>query len=316
MLPALTCVSCFHYQKEMKALILGCGYVGKELAERLIQDPEKKNVVWATSRTPDKLDVPELAGAHRARVDLTDPNPFGELPDTDWDLVFQSISSGRGGADVYRAVYLEGVRKTRDWLKNRASGIGAWIYTSSTSVYGQQDGSWVDETSPTLPHSETSEVLIETEQELFDACKQDQLPVQVLRLSGIYGPGRGFLFQQFLKGEAKMSQGDSRFLNMVHRDDVVGATLHLTQYGKSGEVYNVSDRQPVTRQAFLEWLADRLGRERAPFVDQDEGALNRKRGVTNKRVSSDKLTHQAGYSFIFPDYVTGFEDEMHRNGLL
>ncbi len=293
---------------------MGCGYVGQELAKQLAVNPE--NEIWVTSRSPEKLIAPELAGTHRAKVDLTEVNPFRELPTTEWDFIFQSISSGRGGPDVYRKVYLEGVRKTRNWLRGSSGDLKSWMYTSSTSVYGQQDGGWVDEYSPTEPHSETSEVLIETEQELFAAHNEDKLPVNVLRLSGIYGPGRGFLFQQFLKGEAKISKGDSRFINMVHRDDVVGAAMHLIQNGYAGEVYNVSDREPVTRQTFLEWLANRLGRERPPVVNQDEGALNKKRGVTNKRVCSDKLALKAGYSFIFPNYIAGFEKEMRCKGLI
>lgn len=298
----------------MRVLILGCGYVGSELASRLLKNGTHE--VWVTSRSPEKLRTPELEGSHPIRVDLSEKEPFNEMPAGSWDMVFQSISSGRGGPDVYRRVYLEGVRKTRRWLRQLSPEIGGWIYTSSTSVYGQLDGSWVDETSPTEPGSETASILLETEKELIDAYKDDHLPVQILRLSGIYGPERGFLFQQFLNGEAQIARGESRYLNMVHRDDVVSAALWLFDNGQAGEIYNVSDRDPVTRKHFLEWLASRLNREKPPEVDSGESAINGKRGVTNKRISSDKLVQKTGYSFIYPDYVSGFESEMRRIGLI
>lgn len=298
----------------MRILILGCGYVGSRLATCLLK--KGTHEVWVTSRSPEKLRTHELEGSHPIRVDLSEETPFKEVPDGSWDFVFQSISSGRGGPDVYRRVYLEGVRKTRLWLRQLNPGIGSWIYTSSTSVYGQLDGSWVDEKSPTEPGSETASILLETEKELIDAYHDDKLPVQILRLSGIYGPERGFLFQQFLKGEAQVAKGESRFLNMVHRDDVASAAMWLFENGKAGEIYNVSDRNPVTRKHFLEWLASRLNREKPPEIDTDESAINSKRGVTNKRISSDKLVKKTGYSFIYPDYVSGFESEMERIGLI
>src|SRR5678815_5513057 len=109
------------------------------------------------------------------------------------------------------------------------------LYTSSTSVYGQTDGSLVDETSATEPKSETSKVLVDTEK-LLRNC-----PAITLRLAGIYGPERGYLFQQFLRGEATITGEGSRYLNMIHRDDVVRAIVGALAHGKPGEIYNVTD---------------------------------------------------------------------------
>ena len=103
---------------------------------------------------------------------------------------------------------------------------------------------------------------------------------------------------------------------MVHRDDVASTALWLFEHGQAGEIYNVSDRDPVTRKHFLEWLATRLNRDKPKEAETGESAINLKRGVTNKRVSSDKLVQKTGYSFIYPDYVAGFESEMRRIGLI
>ena len=95
--------------------------------------------------------------------------------------------------------------------------------TSSTSVYGQTDGSQVKETSPTEPVAETAKILLETEKVLLETAVADRkIPAVILRVAGIYGPGRGHWFKQFLKNEARIEGDGSRFLNMIHRDDVIG----------------------------------------------------------------------------------------------
>ena len=92
----------------------------------------------------------------------------------------------------------------------------------------------------------------------------------ILRVAGIYGPGRGHWFKQFLRGEARIEGDGSRWLNMIHRDDVVGVIIAALERGKPGEIYNAADNEPVTQLKFFEWLAAELKRPLPPKVLADE----------------------------------------------
>src|SRR5687767_8838975 len=184
----------------MRVLILGAGYVGMPLAEVLTREGHKASTL---RQTP---------GASSFVGDISNANDLKRLP-RDWDWVVNTISSSKGGVDEYQRVFLQGTRNILEWLAG--SKIQKYVYTSSTSLYGQADGSWVDETSPTDPSSETSKILVETEKLLRG------VPAVILRVSGIYGPGRGHLFQQYLRNEATIAGDGSCYLNMIHRADVV-----------------------------------------------------------------------------------------------
>src|SRR5262245_38675146 len=196
----------------MRILIVGAGYVGLPLGEQLANEGHE---VYGMRRSQ----IDSIKGVHPLVGDITDLEGLKKLP-TNWDWVVNTISSSKGGADDYRRVYLDGTRNIVEWLSG--SGVHNYICTSSTSVYGQTDGSLVNEASPTEPKSETSRILVETEELLL---RQRNIPAVILRVAGIYGPGRGHLFQQFLRGEASITGEGSRYLNMIHRDDVVRAII-------------------------------------------------------------------------------------------
>jgi nucleoside-diphosphate-sugar epimerase len=182
---------------------------------------------------------------------------------------------------------------------------------SSTSVYGQTDGSWVDETSPAEPGSEKGRILVEGERLLLATATE--IPAVILRASGIYGPERGHLFQQYLRGEASISGDPQRWLNMIHRDDLAGAIIAACEHGRAGEVYNATDDEPVTLIDFFQWLANELKRTLPPAA---EIATTRKRAVTNKRISNAKLKRELRYTFRYPTFKEGYRAEMHRLGRL
>jgi nucleoside-diphosphate-sugar epimerase len=185
------------------------------------------------------------------------------------------------------------------------------VYTSSTSVYAQTDGSTVTEESATEPLSETSRVLVETEQVLLRAAREQGFPAIVLRVAGIYGPGRGHLFQQYLRGEARLAGDGSRLINMIHRDDVVRAIIAALESGAPGEVYNVADDEQVTQRAFFGWLSEQMGRSLPPRASEEENA-RRKRGLTQKRVSNRKLREDLGCELKFPTFRQGYAAEIAR----
>jgi len=276
----------------MRVLVVGCGYVGKPFAERLALQGHQ---VFGLSRSASAF----AANVNPLTCDITRPKDVAQLPH-EFDWIVNTVSSTKGGVDEYRAVYLQGTKNLLDHLQ-----LSKYIFTSSTSVYAQTDGSVVTESSPAQPTSPTSRVLRETEQLLLDSSP----PAIILRLAGIYGPGRGHLFQQFLRGEARIHGDGSRFLNMIHRDDVVDAIIRALQQGSPGEIYNVADNEPVTEREFFQWLADKFRRDLPPAVLETE-LPSRKRGATNKRVSNEKLRTQLGYDLQFPTYREGYAPEI------
>lgn len=268
----------------MRVLILGAGYVGKPLSAELASQGHDV-------RVPDRrhVDITKLADLKKAGLD--------------WDWVVNMVSSSKGGVEEYQRVFFEGTRNIIEWLYG--SLIKKYVYTSSTSVYGQTDGSIVDETSPTDPESETSKVLVETEQLLRG------FPAIILRLGGIYGPERGHLFRQYLSGAATINGDGLRYLNMIHRDDVVRAIIAALERGKAGEIYNVVDDEPVTQTEFFQWLSKRLNRPMPPFAPEP---VSRKRGITNKRVSNRKLRQELGCELAYPNYRSGYSALIEQIG--
>ena len=249
-------------------------------------------------------------------ADITRPETLAQLP-RDFDWVVNCSASGGGGADAYRRVYLEGNRNLTAWLAGVP--LKKFVYTSSTSVYGQNDGSLVTETSPTEPEAPKAKILVEAEKLLLAASSgsrgrsphQQNFPAVILRVAGIYGPGRGHWFKAFLRGEARIEGDGARSLNMIHRDDLIGVLIAALERGTPGEVYNAADQEPVSQRRFFEWLAAELNRPLPPTVAADAETW-RKRGVTNKRISNAKLRAELKYEFRFPDFRAGYTAEIQR----
>jgi nucleoside-diphosphate-sugar epimerase len=256
--------------------------------------------VFGLRRTAAANQDLNAAGIKPLVGDIMKTEDLARLP-ADFDWVVNCVSSSRGAVEDYRAVYLQGTRNLIHWLSVKLPK--KFVYTSSTSVYGQTDGSVVTESSPTEPMTDTARVLLETEETLLQAAVTN-FPAVILRVAGIYGPGRGYWFQQFLGGEAAIEGKGERFLNMVHRDDVVASVIGALERGRAGEIYNVVDDEPVTQLNLFRWLATHLGKEMPPTVEPAEHA-QRKRGLTNKRVSNSKLKTELGSRFSFPTFREG-----------
>ena len=289
----------------MRVLIVGCGYVGLPLgAELARQDHE----VFGLRRSMLAAAELQAAGITPLHADITQAETLAKLP-RDFDWAVNCTASGGGGADDYRKIYLEGNSNLVAWLAD--SPLKKFIYTSSTSVYGQNDGLVVTEKSPVEPDAETSKVLVGTEKFLLETVAQKKFPAVILHVAGIYGPGRGHSFKSFLRGAARIEGDGSRWLNMIHRDDLIGVIITALRGAKPGEIYNAVDNEPVSQLNFFEWLAAELKRPLPPKVAADAEAW-RRRVVTNKRVSNAKLRAELKYEFQFPDFRAGYAAEIAR----
>jgi len=289
----------------MRVLIIGCGYVGIPLGAELVRLGHE---VFGVRRSADADEELNAAGITPLVADISRREELEKLP-RDFDWVVNTVSSTKGGASEYEEVYLNGTRNLIEWLA--ANPPKKFVYTSSTSVYGQTDGSTVKESSPTDPQSDTAKILVQTEKLLLDAARQKQFPAVILRVAGICGPGRGHLFLQYIRDEAKMSGQGERLINMIHRDDLVGVVITALKSGRAGEIYNVVDDEPVTQLHFFRWLSESLGKYMPPFATDAEDA-QRKRGLTQKKVSNRKLTMEMGYQFKYPTFRQSYTAEIKR----
>jgi nucleoside-diphosphate-sugar epimerase len=273
-------------------LIAGCGYVGEATADLFY------GAGWAVEGWTRSL---QSAAALAKKpypvraVDISQPIQIDESSGS-FDVVIHCASSGGGGTEMYSQVYLEGARNLLAAF--RGSKL---VFTSSTSVYAQRDGSWVTEQSETNPQNETGRILLETEKLVL---AHDGT---VARVAGIYGPGRSALLKKFLCGTATIDSETDRFVNQVHRDDIASALFNLVNRQSTGrEIYNVVDDEPIRQSDCYRWLSQRLSRPVPPIR---KSAKSQKRGNSNKRVSNAKL-RQAGWSPQYPTFAESMENSI------
>lgn len=257
-----------------RVIVIGAGYLGGEILQ-VFRENE-----W------DALGASLSGGEGLLACDVSDRDSVGKLPDA--DALVHCASSGRGGDEAYRSVYLDGCRN----LVEKFPSVRL-LFTSSSSVYGQVDGEMVTEKSETVPNRETGKIILEAERVVTEAGGV------VARLAGIYGPGRSVLLRKFLAGEAVIEDDGGRFINQIHRDDAAKAVFHLLTLDDfpGREIFNVSDSESLTQLEVYQGLARIFGKDMPPFGVRD---LNRKRGWTHKRVSNGKLK-SSGWE---PDYLS------------
>lgn len=264
----------------MKLLLIGHGYLGQAIAR------EYAAHAW------DVTAVSLSGGDDSLACDVGDRESVRKLPAA--DLVIHCAASGRGGAEAYQHVYVDGCRN----LAETYPGV-PMLFTSSTSVYAQTDGSLITEDSPAIPDRETGQLLLDAENLTLAAGGI------VARLSGIYGPGRSVILRKFLSGEAVIEEDGRRFLNQIHRDDAARAIFQLTGAVPfpAGEIFNVSDSTPLSQRDCYQELSKIFGKPLPPSGPRD---LNRKRGWTHKQVSSEKLRN-CGWQPEFPAFTDAAE---------
>ena len=272
-----------------RALIAGCGYLGRALADLL--GSERWEVEgWTISA--DSAQELSRSGLRAQSVDISNLNDVtANTPD--FDAVVHCASTRGGDVDLYRRVYLNGARNLIEHF-----GTARFLFVSSTSVYAQTKGEWVTEESMAEPKPETGKILRETEDLVL--AKNGT----VIRVGGIYGPGRSALLKKFLSDEAILDLENDRFVNAIHRDDAATAMpILLKSATAAGQIYNVVDDEPFLLSECYRSLATALNR---PLPPSGKSISKRKRGESNKRVSNAKL-RSIGWAPEFPDFATGMK---------
>jgi nucleoside-diphosphate-sugar epimerase len=268
-----------------RVLLAGCGYLGMRVAQRMLARGDE---VWALRRHPPTLDH---SGIHWLCADLTQPDSLRELPRGITRLVYLPAPDRREPA-AYRATFVDGLRHLLDALGRRS--LRRVLLVSSSAVYGEQDGHWVDEHTPTVPRGFNGEVLLEAEQ-LLAARKVTSI---VLRLAGLYGPGRLQLLERLRAGRATVPRTLPHWANRIHVDDAAAAIVHLLALPEPQSLYLGVDNTPLRLDVLYDHLADLLGVP--PVADGPAPA-----GVGSKRLSHARLC-ASGFVPRWPDAREGY----------
>lgn len=272
-------------------LIAGCGYVGTALGSLLAAEG---HTVWGLRRHPATLP----SGIQPLEADLTSSETLQTLPqEVEW--VFYSAAPDTHDDTAYRAVYVDGLRNLLNALSLQRTHPRRVFLTSSTGVYGESSGAWVDETSPTQPAEFGGIRLLEGERLLLDG----PFPATVLRLGGLYGPGRASLIEQVRRGEIAWNDESPVYFNRIHRDDAAGALRHLMTLPDPDPIYLGVDHEPTTLAALLDWLAQALSVP--PTRPGESSRVRTARHPANKRCRNAKLV-ASGYVFRYPTFREGY----------
>jgi nucleoside-diphosphate-sugar epimerase len=275
----------------VEVLIAGCGDVGCVLALRLL---EGGDVVHGLRRRVDALPP----GVLPVEADLGDPSTLGTLPRA-IEAVVYSAGPRSGDEAAYRAAYVEGQRHLAESLARLGVRPRRWIFTSSTAVYGQSDGEWVDETSPTEPTRFSGRILLEAEAFADTAAPEPA----ALRLGGIYGPGRTRLIDSVRSGRARLRPGPPHYTNRIHRDDAAAALHCLLRADRMPDRVLGVDGVPADENEVLCFLARALGVPEPVEAEPEEVLPPRRAG--SKRCRNARLV-SLGFRARYPSYREGY----------
>lgn len=270
-------------------MIAGYGFVGETLGRRLM---DHGHSVWGIRRHS----TPSSDGARIIAADLTEPLDPSRLPDAP-DYVVYLLSSKKRTDEAYRRIRVDGLAHLLEALTARRSRPARLLYASSTGVYTESDGRWVDEDTSVSPAGFAGRRLLEGESLALSAA----FPATVVRFSGIYGAGRLRLLHMIARGEPTCSEGPPVYSNRIHVEDCAAVLEHLMQLNDARDLYLASDDEPVDRCELARWLADALGVPAAKPLPLEASATSR----SNKRCSNRRLK-ESGYRFLFPTFREGY----------
>ena len=264
-------------------LIAGCGYVGTALAKKL---KEEGHSVSFLSRSEKKIN-----GCQGIQVDLCDPNTLTELPTCDYILYM--AAPDLKDLSSYEQAYYYGVKNLIKAYEHRPPK--RFILVSSTSVYGERKGEWVDENSVTDP-SPKAEMLLKGEQYVT----QSRIPATVIRFAGIYGPGRHSFVDKVMRGEQTILPNTTRYTNRIHRDDCANLLYFITQMSQPEDLYLGCDSCPEDKNIVIKWISNQSS---GPTIKTDSNDQPKK--TLNKRCNNQKIK-EAGFIFRYPSYKEGY----------
>lgn len=272
----------------MRKLIIGCGYLGRRVARLWLDRGDDVSAVTRSATTAEEF---RATGITPIVADVTDSGSLAALPEV--DTVLFAVGYDRNAEPSKAAVYVDGLGNVLRAMSGRGQ---RFIHISSTSVYGQQAGEWVDEHSPCEPVSEGGQICLQAEESLRRFSEE----ANILRLAGIYGPGRLLRRASQLKSQEPIGGNPNAFLNLIHVDDASTAVLACEQHGTSAATYLVSDNHPQTRRAYYETLSRLLDSPQPVFVAENEQPT-----ILNKRCRNTRMRRELLVELVHPTMESG-----------
>jgi nucleoside-diphosphate-sugar epimerase len=282
----------------VSTLIVGCGYLGARVGSMLVR---RGDHVWGTVRSTRRATEIASHGINPVIADVLGPETLGSLPAA--ERVLYCVGYNRAGGADMRTVYVEGLQNLLERLPAFASRL---VYASSTSVYGQSEGEWVDEDSPAEPLQDSGRVCLEAEHVARHWARAARASLVVLRLSGLYGPDR--VIRRALLERGEPIPGDpARYLNLVHIDDAAQAAVAALDAAGPDPLYLVSDDRPVERCEYYALAAHLLNAP--PPRYESEGSSPGKAAVgqdaSNRRIANRRMRTGLGLELLYPDIAAG-----------
>ena len=275
-----------------QVVIAGCGYVGNALASMLVEEGHE---VFGIRRNLDGL----ADGVRGIPGDVAEPSALPPAPPRVEYAVY-AVGADAGTEKAYRRAYLDGLAGFLQWLLDEGQRTKRIVMTTSTSVYGQRRGEPITEASPTHPTQFRGETLLAAE----GLVAASGIRCVVVRLGGIYGPGRTRLVDQAREGKLALRESE-HFTNRIHRDDAAGLVRHLLFHPDPAPLYLGVDDHSAEEAEIYGWLAKKVEGPAPVLPSEDAAPADRRRAVGSKRCSN-ALARESGYRFRYPTYREGY----------
>ncbi len=279
----------------MSKLVIGCGYLGARVARRW---QTRGETVYATTRSTQRAEILSQRGLIPCVGDILDDPPDIRIPAV--RTVLLAVGYDRSSGATREQVYVQGLEHVLQRLPRRVERL---IYVSSTGVYGQTGGDWVDEDSPCEPIRPGGQACWQAEEQLRQHPVWGPRSV-ILRMAGLYGPGRIPRIKDLIQGRPLAASAET-FLNLTHVEDASDAVLRAEAEDQRPAVYCIADGQPCLRREFYHELARLLAVPGPHFAPPEAGTSAWERAGTNKRVSSQRFLRRFGHSWRYPSFRDG-----------
>ena len=281
-------------------LIIGCGYVGQAA---LNDFRNRGRPVSALTRNPPRAADWSAAGVRGIVGDIMDPDSLSDLClDDDGDVLF-AVGYDRQSSHSIEEVYCQGLRNVLDHLHQQGAPLRRFVYLSSTGVYGDHQGDWVDEETPTAPERPGGKACVAAEKTLAAHPLTSEKHV-VLRLAGIYGPGRVPRLNDIRQGKP-IPAPPNTWLNLIHLDDIVQVIASAVACDAPSYRYCVSDGNPVRRHDYYRSLAELADAGPLELIEADADSPTSQRAASDKRISNRRLMDQLKVRLKFPNHRDG-----------
>ncbi len=284
----------------MRKLIIGCGYLGERVAQKWLGDGYE---TWALTRSEEHASRLAESGLIPLFGDVLDLGSLQKFPQV--ETIFYAVGFDRASKSSKRTVYVEGLRNVLEGTRGKCR---RFVYISSTSVYGQDNGEYVDEFSGASPSEENGCICRDAEAVVWEQFRPTDREASIddaviLRLAGLYGPGRLLAREQQLRRGGLLLGNPETWLNLIHVEDAVQAVLAAEERGQSGATYLVCDDRPIRRREYYAALAAQLGL--APPEFEKLAADASEHSHFNKRCVNRRMREELHVELRYPTVIEG-----------